>query len=75
MAGQSSRQRRMSEKSMTTAKGPHLLQRENNSGNKYDQMVAQNEFFVISGPDYTSNKSKPEEKTTPSLNKDAGYNK
>lgn len=64
------------QKKMKSAAGPHNLQRDDHSGNEYEQMHGANEFFVV-GDSYGSkpkNRNKPGDQTTPALNKDAGYN-
>lgn len=64
------------QKKMKSAAGPHNLQRDDHSGNEYEQMHGANEFFVV-GDSYGSkckDRGEPGDQTTPALNKEAGYN-
>lgn len=64
------------QKKMKTAKGPHNLQRDNYSGNDYEQMHGADEFFVV-GDSYASkckDCGEPGDQTVPALNAAAGYN-
>jgi len=64
------------QKKMKSAAGPHNLQRDDHSGNEYEQMHGAKEFFVV-GDSYGSkpkDRGEPGDQTTPALNKDAEYN-
>lgn len=62
MATMSSPQKRK----MKTAHGPH------GGGTEYEVLQKGDDFETYD--DYTKNKDEPKEKTTPRLNKPAGYN-